>query len=67
MLTYYTRKEWRVQMIGRDEACSPWRGRPAFVTMTYDSSLATIDVAAQMIDELAEFFPNVRGMRPRIF
>ena len=23
-------------------------------------------VTAQMFDELAEFFPNIRGMRPRI-
>jgi hypothetical protein len=26
-----------------------------------------VNVAAQMIDELAEFIPNIRGMRPRIF
>ena len=26
-----------------------------------------VNVAAQMIDQLAEFFPNVRRMRPRIF
>ena len=26
-----------------------------------------VNVATQMIDQLAEFFPNIRGMRPRIF
>ena len=25
-----------------------------------------VDVAAQMIDQLAEFFPNISGMRSRI-
>ena len=26
-----------------------------------------VNVAAQMIDQFPEFFPNIRGMRPRIF
>jgi hypothetical protein len=26
-----------------------------------------VNVAAQMIDQFSEFFPNIRGMRPRIF
>ena len=26
-----------------------------------------VHVAAQMIDQLAELFPNIRGMRARIF
>ena len=26
-----------------------------------------LNVAAEMIDQFPEFFPNVRGMRPRIF
>ena len=70
MLTYYTRKESRVQMIGRDHILLAGARAPRLrhlSLITYDSSLVTMDVAAQMIDKLAEFLPNVRGMRPRIF
>lgn len=26
-----------------------------------------VNVVAQMFDQLTKFFPNIRGMRPRIF
>jgi hypothetical protein len=41
--------------------CSRFEQRLSFWLIDF------IDVAAQMIDQLAEFFSNIRGMRPRIF